>query len=772
MKVTQENLNKYKIGLTLAEAEKLRDEILKREPTLTELVAFGIEGSEHCSYKSSRDYLKQLPTDAPNVILGPKEDAGIVRIAEGWGVVMAHESHNHPSQVVPYEGAATGIGGIVRDVLCMGAKVIAVLDGLRFGDIESNHSQWIQSGVVSGISGYGNPIGVANIAGDLYYNKSYNDNCLVNVGAMGLIKEDEIIHSFAPKDAEGLNYILLGKPTDNSGFGGASFASFELDEKDKELNKGAVQEPNAFLKRHLLESTYDLFKILKEKNLLDKIGFKDLGAGGILCSTVEMADHAGYGALIDLDKVHIGMDDLEPYVILAAETQERFMWVADDEVTELILKHYNEKWALPEVSRGVRASVIGKIQKGNYQVKYKGEIILDAKPNDVTEGLKYDRPVQEIKYDLSEPDIKVEDYNEELINLLKSENIASRKSVYEKYDKQIQGITHIESGEADAGVMKPLIDEGIDTGIAFSMDGNPRYGEISPYWQGANAVVEAMRNVAAVGAIPWGLTDCLNYGNPEKPEQMWQFAEGVRGVAEAAQNIHLKTYPDSPTPFVSGNVSFYNQSKNQSIDPSTVIICLGKLDDYHQAITMDIKKSDSNVYLIGPRKNELGASEFYNLHSELGANVPQADFKETEKEIFALTDSIEQGLVLSAHDISEGGLAVTLAEMIITSKNKIGLEINLSPQSGIPITGDKVSEIDLNIMQKLFSETGGFVIEVTLENDEKLREVFKNRGVELYFLGKTNTNNELQITNNEKSIINLAVDQMRDAWSNSLRAKL
>jgi len=362
---------------------------------------------------------------------------------------------------------------------------------------------------------------------------------------------------------------------------------------------------------------------------------------------------------------------------------------------------------------------------------------------------------------VSEPEIKVEDYNEELINLLKSENIASRKSVYEKYDKQIQGITHIESGEADAGVMKPLIDEGIDAGIAFSMDGNPRYGEISPYWQGANAVVEAMRNVAAVGAIPWGLTDCLNYGNPEKPEQMWQFAEGVRGVAEAAQNIHLKTYPDSPTPFVSGNVSFYNQSKNQSIDPSAVIICLGKLDDYHQAITMDIKKSDSNIYLIGPRKNELGASEFYNLHSELGANVPQADFAEVEKEIFALTDAIEKGLVLSAHDISEGGLAVTLAEMIITNKNNFGLEINL----------DKVSELDLNTIQKLFSETGGFVIEVASENDEKLQEVFKNKGVKLYYLGKTNESKELKIKDREE-IVNLKVDQMHDAWSNSLREKL
>lgn len=296
MIINKNNLAKYNIGLTLAEAIRIEREILKREPTVTELVVFGIEGSEHCSYRSSHQYLKLLPTKAPNVILGPSEDAGIVRIAPGWGIVIGHESHNHPSQIVPYEGAATGIGGIVRDVICMGAKVIAVADGLRFGEIKENRSKWIHEGVVRGISGYGNPIGVANLGGDLYYNDSFNDNCLVNVVALGVVKESEIIHSRAPKNAENFNFILVGKPTDNSGFGGASFASLELDEEKKEQNKGAVQEPNAFLKRHLLESTYDLFKTLKEKKFLSKVGFKDLGAGGVICASVELADAGGYGA--------------------------------------------------------------------------------------------------------------------------------------------------------------------------------------------------------------------------------------------------------------------------------------------------------------------------------------------------------------------------------------------------------------------------------------------------------------------------------------------
>jgi phosphoribosylformylglycinamidine synthase subunit PurL len=765
MQINKDNLAKYNVGLTLEEATKVEKEILKREPTVTELVAFGIEGSEHSSYKSSRQYLKLLPTSAPNVILGPCEDSGIIRIAPDWGIVISHESHNHPSQIVPYEGAATGIGGIVRDVICMGAKVIATADGLRFGEINSNHTKWIHERVVAGISGYGNPIGVANIGGDLYYNDSFNDNCLVNVVSMGVVRESEVIHSYAPKDAEGYNFILLGKPTDNSGFGGASFASFELDENKKEQNKGAVQEPNAFLKRHLFESTYDLFKILKEKNLLSKVGFKDLGAGGILCASVELADAAGYGGEVDIDKIHVGMENLDPSVILCSETQERFMWVADDATTDLILKHYNEKWDLPKVSHGARASAIGKVKKGNYQVKYQGKVILDARAEDITRGLHYDREIKEIKKELREPEIRINDFNKILLAILAHENIACRKPVYEKYDKQVQGITVIESGLADAGVMAPLIDEGLNVGMAFSLDGNPRHGRISPFWQGANAVVEAMRNVAAVGAIPWTLTDCLNYGNPEKPEQMWQFVEGVKGVAEAAKNVHLKEFPDSPTPIISGNVSFYNQSKNQSIDPSANVACLGKIDDYHNAITFDLKEKNSALYLVGARKNELGASVFYNLFNELGANVPKPNFKEVEKEIFALTDCIEQKLILSAHDISDGGLVVALAEMSFggRAEKEMGLEVDLSSVA--------LAKEDLTIQQKLFSETGGFVFEVKSQSEEKVRSVFQKRGVKIYRIGQTRKDNRFIIKDKNNRVIDLPVKKMAESWFNGLRSK-
>ena len=775
-KAVKDLLKRHNLGLTVAEIRKIETEILKRPMTLTEATVWSIEGSEHCSYKSSRQHLKQLPTDGPNVILGPKEDAGIVEIAshngERIGIVMSHESHNHPSQIVPYEGAATGIGGNVRDVCCMGAKVIAVADPLRFGEVDLNKSKWVAEGVVSGIGGYGNPIGVPNIAGDVYFSSGFNENCLVNVVTLGLVKESEIIHSQAPVGAGEDNYdiILIGKPTDNSGFGGASFASFELDEKEKEKNKGAVQEPNAFLKRHLLESTYDLFKVLKEKKLLNKVGFKDLGAGGVLCASVELADAAGYGAEIDLAKVHVSLANLATQVILCAETQERFMWIAHPEVTPLIVSHYNEKWALPKVSQGAQASVIGKVKAGGqYIVNYQGEKVVDAKASDITRGLRYDRPVQESKKarkqesKIKEP----KDYNEVLLKILAHENIASRDCVYEKYDKTVQGLTVIEPGQADAGVMKPLIDQDLPDdlkkiGIALSVDSNPFYSRISPYCGAVNAVVEACRNVAAVGAVPWAITDCLNYGNPEKPEQMWQFTEGVRGVAEACKNIHLKSYQDSPLPVISGNVSLYNESKGQPVDPSAVIACLGRLADYTKAITMEFKEAGSTIMLIGQRKDELGGSVYYQLHNELGANIPQPDFKEAENQIYAVTDMIDSGLLFACHDISDGGLAVAISEMCFggNGKNRIGCEINI----------DQTAAEGIYPSVALFSETGGFVLET--KNTAKVKEICQKYNVEIMEIGKTTKNSKLKTQNLDKIIIDLSIEEMAEKWLNGLRDKL
>ncbi|MBI4049561.1 MAG: phosphoribosylformylglycinamidine synthase subunit PurL [Candidatus Doudnabacteria bacterium] len=766
-------LKKFGIDLTVAEARKIEQEILRRPMTLTEAVCWGIEGSEHCSYKSSKVHLKQLPTEAPNVIQGPEEDAGIVEIAryngERYGIIFGHETHNHPSQIVPYEGAATGVGGMVRDICCMGGKVIAIADPLRFGDISLNRSKWIAGGVVSGIAGYGNPIGVPNIAGDIYFNSSFNENCLVNVVALGLVKKSGIIHSKAPVGAaeQNFNLILVGKPTDNSGFGGASFASFELEADAKEKNKGAVQEPNAFLKRHLLESTFQLFGILKEKGLIEQVGFKDIGGGGLLCASVEMAAAADYGAEVDLAKVHVSMENLPAHIVLAAETQERFMWVASSEVTDFILHHYNETWALPKVSKGARASVVGKITVGGqYVVKAKnGEVVVNAKAKDITEGLRYDRPYQAPNINFIEPKLEEpENYGEILLKILAHENVADRSCVYERYDKTVQGITVLEPGQADAGVIRPLIDEDVpneikNVGVALSVDSNPFYGRISPYWGAANAVVEAMRNVTAVGAVPWAFTDCLNYGNPEKPVKMWELVEGIRGVSDACRQVELKGYAGSPVPIVSGNVSLYNESKLGSVDPSAIIACLGRLEDYRKAITLEFKQTGSEVFLLGDRKDELGGSVYYQLFNELGANVPKPDFKQARDQIYAVTDMIDAGLLLACHDISEGGLAVTLSEMCFggDGKNRIGLEVDLS----------KVGK-DLLPSRKLFSETGGFVFETKQSGQAKT--IAKKYGLELIGLGKTDGKD--LVIKDGKEVVRLPVSEMSKAWLNGLREKL
>ena len=751
------------IPLTTEEALKIQNDMLGRAPSLAELILFSIQGSEHCSYKSSRNHLKQFTTEGPDVVLGAKEDAGVVAVAtdnEGhrWCIVMSHESHNHPSQIVPYEGAATGVGGNVRDVLCMGAEVIAVTDSFRFGSIKNNKTKWIHDGVVAGVAGYGNPLGIPNIGGDLYYHDGYNENCLVTLVSLGIVIEDDIIHSYAPKNADGYDLILLGKPTDNSGFGGASFASLELEEEKKEQNKGAVQEPNAFLERHLLKSSYALFDILKEKGLINNIGFKDLGAGGVACASVELAETSGYGAEVWMNKIHIGMDGLHPSVYLCSETQERFMWVCSPEITPLILDHYNTVFDLPGVSTGARASVVGKIRNdGQYIVHNGDEEIVNATAKEVTEGFLYDRPYEARENNFVEPNLpEPTNYNQVLLDILSHENMASREPIFEQYDKQVQSRIHTETGLADSGVMAPFNSEKYpeeirNVGIALSTDHNPRYGLIDPYWGGINAVVESMRNVASVGATPHALSDCLCFGNPEKPHQMWEFVESVRGVADACHAITLKDNPNHATPIIAGNVSFYNESKSGAIPPSPILSCLGRFKDVNKAVPGHFQKLDSVVLMIGERKNELGGSVYYSLYDEMGANVPKPNLDEVKNQIFALTDCIDDGLVLSCHDISDGGVASTLAEM--TFGNDIGCDIN----------------IDSNLLNEklLWSETGGFILEISLENVDGIKTIFSHVELDVYEIGKT-IGNLIQINN----VVGLTVNKAKEAWTNGLREKL
>jgi len=757
-------LQQHNIPLLPSEIKMIQNDFLGRPPSLAECVLFSIEGSEHCSYKSSRNHLKQFITEGPDVVLGAKEDAGVVSIAQDnngkrWCIVMSHESHNHPSQIVPYEGAATGVGGNVRDVCCMGAKVIACTDSFRFGNIQSNKTKWIHDGVVAGIGGYANPLGIPNIGGDIYYNESYNDNCLVTLVTLGVVREDEIFHSYAPENADGYDLILVGKATDNSGFGGASFASLELEEGKEDQNKGAVQEPNAFLERHILKSTYALFKIIKEKNLLNKVGFKDLGAGGVACASVELADTSGYGAEIWLDNVHVGMEGLHPSVVLCSETQERFMWVCHPDITDIILDHYNNTFDLPSVSNLARASVVGKVHNNKQYIVHAGnDEIVNAPAEMITKGFNYDRQIKIPELRHSEPDLQEpKDYNQILDKLLSHENICSRSSVYETYDKQVQGRTIIEAGESDAGVLAPFNssqypEEIRKIGLAHSTDHNPLYGKISPYWCGVNSVVESMRNVATAGATPHAMTDCLCFGNPEKPEQMWQFAESTKGVADACKGIHLKHDPDHSVPIIAGNVSFYNESAVGAIPPSPIVSCLGRLSDVDKAITMGFKKKGSVIILIGERKNELGGSLYYSLFNFLGKNLPKPNLKGVESEIWALTDLIDYQLILSAHDISDGGVAVALSEM--SFQNEIGFEVNV--------------ESSLRADVWLFSETGGFVIEVEKENLQAITATLSSYEIHYEEIGKT-TDHQAMVFGKE---IHMPISKAKDGWEKSLRNQI
>jgi len=772
-------LKENKIGLTLPEAREV-EKILGRTPTLTEAIVWGIQGSEHCSYRSSRPFLKTLPTKAPNVMLGVGEDAGIVHFAKAasgksYGVIMGHESHNHPSQVVPFEGASTGIGGMVRDIIVMGGRAIATADPLRFGSLEKSGPKHIAAGVISGIAGYGNPLGVPNLAGDTYFDDSFNDNCLVNVVCLGSIREDEIIHSFVPPGAagaeghpeQGWEIIIVGKPTDNSGMGGAAFASIELDEKDKEANKGAVQEPNPFLERHLAESSYTLFKKLRDAGNLGKVSFKDMGAGGNVCATVEQVEPAGFGAEVDLKKVHTSIPNLPPAVIACAETQERLCWICDPSLTQLILDHYNVEWDLPNVSLGARASLVGKVTRGNYVVKFGDEILIDAPASDVTKGLQYQRAYADPNRTFEEPTFDPPDLAAIFLKVLGSENIASRLPIFENYDKVVQGQTVFEPGMADAGLLVPFRNreeapELHKVGAALSVDANPRYGKISPYWCAVNAAVEGMRNVAAIGATPWAVTDCLNFGNPEKPEQMWELVESIRGLKDAFEGVGHLDFPGSPLPVVSGNVSLYNESKNSSVAASPVIGTLGRIDNVDKAITTQVKAAGSTLYLIGERKNECGGSEYYRQLGHLGANLPKPDFATVRAELQVMIASVDQGLALSSHDISDGGFIVALAEMMAGGRGEgqLGLSVDLTLLSPA-----------LRTDQKCFSETGGFVLEIAAGQESAFETLCTSHELVPFKLGTVTPALDFILTNHAQTL-HLPLAQVVDTWLNGLRNKM
>lgn len=806
----RELLSTYQIGLTVQEARKIT-ELLGRDPTIVEAVIWGIQGSEHCSYKSSRRFLRRFATSGKHVILGPVEDSGIVAITdepEGkrWGLAISHESHNHPSQIVPFEGAATGIGGVVRDIVCMGARVIGCMDMLRLGDLQTAESRTIAKEVIRGIGGYGNPLGVPNLGGDTAFDAAYNSNCLVNAVAVGIVREDEIIHSMVPQEAgrEGYEIIIVGKPTDRSGFGGAAFASASMEEEKREQNSGAVQEPNPFLERHLLASTYALFDWLVAEGKLAQVSCKDLGAGGVVCASVEQVADCGLGAQIDLGAVHTAIPDLPAEVIACAETQERLCWICHPSLTQHILQHYNDIWDLPSVAENARASVIGHVtEEPIFRATHNNVTVCEADARAITCGLQYERPTKAYTYSGAEPDLRYEKgeiratvdgktHEWSIKNvweaMITHRNGCSRQPAFVHFDKNVIGNTVLEPGEADATVIAPLQDlqsyvhEGVHpgwedlpeehkwAGVALAAGGTGRYGRISPYWQGVNAATEAMRNAIAVGAEPRALTDCLNYGNPEVPEQLWQLEEGVRGIIDAAKGMGT----EESIPVISGNVSLYNSKPDGSaIDPTAIVACAGVLPDARKAIGIQVRTADSALYMIGERRNECGGSLYYDVleqlctcprNTVLGTQVPQPVWKEERCNAALVSTAVRDGMATACHDISEGGLLMALFEMLLPQRKRggtVGAIVDIA-----------LLQSTVRPDQLLFSETGGYLLEVPPEQEAALQECAVKQECTIRKIGTTTNEALLHLSHNDTVLLKEPLANMVRLWQGALSQHL
>jgi len=725
----EEQLSGLGLNFSLDEARKVAH-LLGRDPTVVEAHIFNTMWSEHCSYKSSKDVLKEhLPTEAPNVVLGPGEDAGIVRLCEIDGktycVAIAHESHNHPSQIVPNEGAATGIGGIVRDVYCMGADVVGVMDPLRFGDPTGPNRQRTREivyGVVEGIWQYGDALGVPNLGGDVYFDRSFDDNCLVNVVAVGLVEESEIKRSRVPEEARGEPYdvILVGKPTDPSGFGGATFASRILDEEKALDDKYAVQVPDPFLKRMLTVATADVLKLVREQGVA--IGFKDLGAGGIACATSEVGAAAGLGVRIDLSKVPVAEEGMLPEVIACSETQERYAIVVPRGFTPHVLRIFNEDYELPELCHGARAEVIGEvIEEARFVLVHEGEVVCDASTEAITTGISYTRETRERPRPVDEPRIPADlDLADAILRVLGSPNIASREHMYRHYDSEVQGNTLVRPGEADAGVIAPIPDAFV--GVAVSADGNPFLGALDPY-----------------------------------------HVESVRWIGDSSRVIGQKdTY--EAIPVVSGNVSFYNQSAaGSAILPSPIVCCVGLIKDIRHHLTMGVKGTGSALYVVGERNGALGGSAFMRtVLGTLGAHVPRVRFEDERRMMAAVTDLADRDLLAACHDISDGGLIVSVVEMLLnaTPDLAVGARIDLSRLTGVddPAGAQEVC-------RRLFSEAGGYVLEVAPENEAKARTALHDRGLSWARVGETTEARTLVLTSAAGGDVEIPVDALARAWN-------
>ena len=745
-----------KMGLALStdEMKRIRDYFKnkKRLPTEVELQALGQAWSEHCCYKSSKIPLKKYIYGVKEDKIVAREDAGVIKFDDKHHYCVKLESHNHPSAIEPYGGAATGIGGVVRDVVCMGAQPIAFIDPLFFGPLDIpfdqlpkgvKHPRYLFKGVVDGIRDYGNRIGIPTLCGQIYFHEGYLGNCLVNVGCIGIMKKEELIHSWVK--APGNVYVYVGGKTGRDGIHGVTFASAELTDESEESSRSAVQVGDPITKEPVIHATLEC----NRKGLLE--GLKDFGGGGLSCVCGELAYEAGFGAEIHLDNVPLKEEGLSPWEIWVSESQERMMFMVEPKNVEKVL-HICKQW-------DVTAVPIGKVIKEKItRVFYKGNKILEMDMDFLTGGPVYDSCIRPVvlpkpeKLEKKEKKFKQPDMNTTLKQLLSSHNIASKEWVIRQYDHEVRGNTIIKplqgkismESHGDAAVIKPLEDS--YKGLAVTADINPRFMERDPYWGACAVIDEICRNLVAVGAKPDSLLDCLNFGNPEKPERMGEFYEACRGLGDTAKALGL--------PFASGNVSFYNESIKTSVPPTPQITAIGIVQDIRKSVTMDFKKTGNPIYLVGKQTDkEMGGSEYYKTVGVDGGRVPRTDTKILKNCIKGILNSIDKKHVESCHDISEGGIAVCLAEMTIGGD--IGAYIDVS----------KVGR-ELRTDFKIFSETNTrWIIEVKKEKQKDFEKTLKTNKTPYIKIGETK-DKKLVIKDNNKTIIDLDIKVLRDCWKN------
>lgn len=735
--------------MALSSADRLQiTKILDRNPSPVEITIFDTMWSEHCSYKSTKKILKKyLPTSGPGVVLGIGQDAGIVEFATvdktAYCVAIAHESHNHPSQVLPIEGAATGVGGVVRDVYCMGADVIGVVNSLHFGIDDTNPMvNEIADGVVQGVGDYANPLGVPVIGGETIFSESYNENCLVNVAAIGIQPRDRIILSQVPKAAKTEPYVmvLVGKSTDSTGFGGASFSSATLDMDAQ--NVGATQVHDPFLKRVLVNAIHAVLDRVHQDGI--EIGFKDLGAGGIACAVSELAASGGFGVDLELTAVNRSVPDLPAEVIAASETQERFCLAVPTTYAPIVLQIFNDDFALPQLYHQAGASIIGQVvETPEFTLRYEGNIVAKIPISAITTEVSVDRVVAHrtrISRNTSSRTPEWTELVDAMEKIMSTPNGRSKRYVYRNFDNAVLGNTVVYPGEADCGVIAPI--SGSPIGLVASMDSN-LYGAVDSYQSGAQAVAEAVRNVISVGAIPLALTDCLNYGNPENPETMGDFIDGVRGIADAATGLG---FGGNPLPIVSGNVSLYNESISGTVSmPSPVVMAIGRIDDSRKAITHAFKYPGSTIFILGGRYDEFGGTRIANHISGLSEIAPQFRV-DTERTLNEVRIRISDW-VLSSKDVAAGGVWNALCRMAIGDRKtgKIGISISI-PEN--PLT-------------TLFSENGGYVVEIGAENLPKFQEATKN--IPVINLGVTTDDPRISVTHGVNTV-SWTIAELGNRW--------